>query len=95
MDRSRRGVSVADPCWMDSPLARIGGLIRDCGCGMGMGPQHGVGSTVSPQHGDPNLVSREAGQETFHLVESMASFSLKLGSGLETAAVNWVGYSSA
>ena len=37
-----------------------------------------------PQHGGPNRVSREAGQETFHLRESMASISLKLGSGLGT-----------
>ena len=32
-----------------------------------------------PEHGGSNRVSREAGQETLHLVESMASFSLRFG----------------
>ena len=37
-----------------------------------------------PQHGGSNRVSREAGQETLHLVESMASFSLRFGCGSGT-----------
>src|ERR1019366_8911734 len=45
--------------------------------------QSGVGSTVSPARAVTSI-SLEVGQETFHLVESKASFSLRLGCGLGT-----------
>ena len=46
-------------------------------------PQHGIGSTVSRSMA-VQIESREAGQETLHLVESMASFSLRFGCGSGT-----------
>jgi len=49
---------------------------------------------TGPTGSEPKLRER-APQETFHLVESTASFSLKLGCGLELVAENWAGYSSA
>jgi hypothetical protein len=48
-----------------------------------------------PQHGGSNRVSREAGQETLHLVENMASFSLRFGCGSGTGCGELGGYSSA